>query len=105
MSDGVDVTVILTDPGEVEQLRAQLTAITGEEPLVSDRRGIDGSAAGWLLLATTTVQALPAILDSIRGLITRNAVGEIEVDGVRMVKPRPGDIDRLLTERRQRPDE
>jgi hypothetical protein len=95
MSEATEIAVLITDPQEAAGFGAEIEALTGEQPLVVHRRGIDGATtAGLLVIATTAVQTLPAVLDSLARLLRRNAVSEIELTehGIRIVNPRAEDI-------------
>jgi hypothetical protein len=97
-TDTVEISVRVRDEQDAAQLRTEMAGITGDEPFLIERRGIDGaSTAALILLATTTVQALPQLLDAITRFVRRNSVDEVELTehGIRIVSPRPEDIDDL----------
>jgi hypothetical protein len=98
MTASTEVAVLITDPQEAAAFADEVATLTGEQPLIADRRGIDGATtAGLLVVVTTAIQTLPAILNSVTRLLQRNAVGEIEMtdDGIRITNPRRQDIDDL----------
>jgi hypothetical protein len=94
----VEVRLVVTDEAAATDIQAALEPIATARPLIIDQFGIDGEAAsGLVLLATATVQSMPAILEAIRRFLDRDRVGEIEVPGViRVVGPRAQDVDRII---------
>ncbi len=67
--------------------------------MLIERRGIDGATAiALILLAKATVEQMPAVLDALRRFLTRNAIDKIEITehGIRVERPRPADVDKLL---------
>lgn len=95
MTETTEISLVLTDKRAAADLRAELAGITGEEPLLIERRGLDGAtAAALIMLVTTAIDRMPVILDALGRFLTRNSVEEIEITdhGVRIVRPRSVDL-------------
>ncbi|MFI9508468.1 hypothetical protein [Nocardia sp. NPDC052566] len=90
-------TLIITCGAEVaDEVDARLRAndITAQR---SPRRNIDGAAATtWVLVAGVAVQSAPAILNSLRDLLTRKQVGEFTFGDVTISNPSPEDVAELI---------
>jgi hypothetical protein len=90
-------TLLLTvDSDVVEEL---FTLLREHDPGVqrSRRKNLDGAAAtSWILVAGVAVQSAPAILAQLRAFLTRNRVGVLEADGIKITNPGPEDVDKVL---------
>ncbi|WP_109524655.1 hypothetical protein [Nocardia aurea] len=95
-------TIILTcGADDVDEIDRHLSE-NGVAAQRSPRRQLDGAAATtWVLVAGVAVQSAPAILTSLRDLLTRNRVRELKIGDVTIVNPSPADVDKLLEERRE----
>ncbi|MFI8994370.1 hypothetical protein [Streptomyces sp. NPDC053542] len=89
--------IIITDDGEAaQQLRHAVAEAQGEEPLVTERRGIDGAAAQWIILAVATIQSLGGIFGVLSQYAGRDKVTKIKCGEFEVENPRDQDVDRLL---------
>ena len=68
----------------------------GAAPTVSGRENFDGTETGYVLLASVLVRSVPAVLDSLREFLRRDAVDSVTVGDVTVDRPRPADVDRLM---------
>ena len=90
---------MVTGEAAATDMQAALEPFAIARPLVIDQFGIDGAVmTGLVVLATATVQSMPAILEAMRRLVNHGSVGEIEVSdaGIRVVDPRAQDVDRII---------
>ena len=63
----------------------------------SQRRNLDGTEiTSWFVVAALAIQTAPAILREISNLLTRNQVTEISYGDIKIVKPRPEDVTRII---------
>jgi hypothetical protein len=69
----------------------------------SPRRNLDGSAVtSWMVVAAVAVRTAPAVLESLRDLLNRGRVEEISFGDVKIVNPRPDDVEKLIEVIRER---
>jgi len=95
----VEIRVVVNDESAATELQGALEPLASSPPLVLDEFGIDGAAAsGLIVLATATIQAVPAVLDALKRHAGRGEVGEIIVSegDIRVVQPRAQDVDRII---------
>ena len=72
-----------------------------EERLISaqasQRRNLDGSeVTSWFVVAALAIQAAPAILREFTRLLSRNQIEEISYGEIKISKPRPEDVTRII---------
>ena len=104
MGEMWDFRVVLGSREAAVEVMEAVEAATTEKASLVERHGIDGAAiAGFVVLASTTIKTLPALLDAIGRLVAQQKVVQVlefPDQGVRLVNPTPQSVaaafDRLL---------
>lgn len=96
MSEETEIMVVHVDRGGSDFLADELNRIHPEaETRVAEKQNLDGSPAGWLVVAAVSVRTLPAILDAIGRLIQLYRVKSIKVGELEVENPTRADVDDL----------
>jgi hypothetical protein len=95
-SDLLDFTIVTTDRRLADDLSARLSASSGSEIDVVEKRGLDGTVAEWIATGGIATGALKTVLDFVIRYIELRKVEFISVCGTEIRNPRPQDVDRLL---------
>ena len=95
MSEQSEILVVHSDPIGSNFLVEELSRIPAVEARVAEKQNLDGSPAGWLVLAVVTIRTLPAILDAVGRLIQLRGVKSIRIGEVEMENPTRADVDDL----------
>ena len=96
MPGSVEIVLVTSDQDAAEEVERELSGTPGEEPLLSEKRGLDGDVAQWVVLGAVAAKSLQPFLDFVLRLVERNQVDTIKVGDIEIAKPRPEDVDRLL---------
>jgi len=99
------VTVQCNDEASASTVSSEIAALSGGGTQIVERENLDGTSVSWIVVAMTTVQTLPKILDSVSKLVETLKVRSIEIDGHVLKNPTPADIRTLRKEIRDHPAE
>jgi hypothetical protein len=99
MPEPVEIVLVTSDQGAAEEAARELSGTPGDEPLVSEKRGLDGGVAQWVVLGAVAAGNLKPFLDVVLRLVQRNKVEIIKAGDIEITNPRPEDVDRLLDAR------
>ena len=99
MPEPVEIVLVTSDQGAAEEAARELSGTPGDEPLVSEKRALDGGVAQWVVLGAVAAGNLQPFLEVILRLVQRNKVGTIKAGDIEITNPRPEDVDRLLDAR------
>ena len=104
MTDGIDVLLVMVDEPTSRTIADRLSSDGDAEALVAQRRGLDGSAAEWIVGAVLGTGGIKPFLGFLLEYLKVHRVKSIKVGDVEIVNPRPEDVDRLLAGVGQRDD-
>ncbi len=102
MEDELDITFVTSDQLVAEELQAAISEMDGIDAETVQRRGIDASAAQWVVLAGVGAQALQHLFDFLVQYKKLNRVAKIKSGNLEIENPTPELIERVLQERANR---
>ncbi len=92
-----DSTVLSLQTTEVDAkaLKAMLDNEPGASCQATERKGVDGSVAAWIVVATLATQSLQPVLTFIKEMATRNKVKKIKFGDIEIENPTDEDLERI----------
>lgn len=99
--DQVEIALVASDRAAADAIsRAANEADPEGEATVGEQRGLAGGAAEWVAFLTVARPFILPILEAILYEVGLGRVEEIEVDGVKIKRPRKQDVEQLLEQHR-----
>lgn len=93
MSTSQEVVIIECDSeGEANSVNTEVGTRSGAAGRILSRENLDGSAATWIVVATTAITTLPKVLDALAKVIEAIKVRSVKVGDHEIRNPKPADI-------------
>jgi hypothetical protein len=90
-------TIVINGTKEAaEAIRNEIDAQRGSQTELTERKNLDGNTDAWIVIANLAVQALPHILEFIKGYLPKKPIKKIKVGDAEIENPTADDIERLL---------